>query len=369
MFSAGLGPVTEARKTVVCSLAERLTGCDFLRNFPGLEGNQNRLYHNKNRDIRVDFKFMRERPIGPHKHRTQNIIPDNRVSRTIDYHKKVHYPADGKYTIKRLEMTKMGGRHPETGIKVIGGVGGGAKRKWRWIDWNRLPKDWPTDGTVLEERIISIHYDPNRDAKIALTGYGDHMRWQIATNKMNQGDIIRTHTEIPVNPIRPKEGDAHPLGALPIGTSICQVEAWPGEGAYYMVKAEEEAKIIKKVDNRVVVKCWDRLEFAIPETAMCVVGTNSIHPLRAMPIGSPNRLRWLGMTPRSGLFKKKGPRMGRKSKRPPPTINTMPYEEFMKDVGTASSKAVKGRSILLTADSEGKRGQKKAGKRYTPLGW
>ena len=72
-----------------------------------------------------------------------------------------------------------------------------------------------------------------------------------------QGDIIRTHTEIPVNPIRPKEGDAHPLGALPIGTSICQVEAWPGEGAYYMVKAEEEAKIIKKVDNRVVVKVFD----------------------------------------------------------------------------------------------------------------
>ena len=37
---------------------------------------------------------------------------------------------------------------------------------------------------------------------------------------------------------------------------------------------------------KVVIKCWDKLEFAIPKTAICVVGTNSIHPLRAMPIGN-----------------------------------------------------------------------------------
>ena len=50
---------------------------------------------------------------------------------------------------------------------------------------------------------------------------------------MKEGDIIRTHTVIPPNPIRPTEGDSHPLGALPTATTVCLVEAWPGEGAWF----------------------------------------------------------------------------------------------------------------------------------------
>ncbi len=41
------------------------------------------------------------------------------MARTVDYRKKVEYPADGLYTIKKLNMTKMGGRHPATGRKVF----------------------------------------------------------------------------------------------------------------------------------------------------------------------------------------------------------------------------------------------------------
>ena len=41
-----------------------------------------------------------------------------RASREVDYRKIVHYPEDGKYTIKKLKMTKLGGRHPVTGRKV-----------------------------------------------------------------------------------------------------------------------------------------------------------------------------------------------------------------------------------------------------------
>lgn len=368
VLGSGFGVLVQTQRSALTSLGDRVAGCQLLRNLPSLDRQQYRLGHNKNRDTRVDFKFLRERPIGPHKHKPPNRM-DPRNSKEFDYRIKVHYPEDGKYTIRKLEMTKMGGRHPETGIKVISGVGGGSKRKYRWIDWKRLPEDWPRDGSVLEERIISINYDPNRDAQIALTGYGEKLRYQIATNKMKQGDIIRTYTDIPTNPLRPKEGDSHPLGALPLGTSVCQVEAWPGEGAYFMKNAEEEAKIIRKVDDRVVIKCWDRLEYAIPQEAQCVVGTNSIHPLRAIDIGSPNRMRWLGIRPRSGLWQRKSGRMGRKIKKMPPAILTMPYAEFMDGSGTPSSKGIKGRSMLLNAKSEGKRGATCARKRYTPEGW
>merc|ERR1719414_824843 len=116
---------------------------------------------------------------------------------------------------------------------------------------------------------------------ICLTGYDDKLRWQIATSKMKAGDVIRTFTSIPKNPIRPVEGDSHPLGALPIGSTVCLVEKWPGEGAVLSVKGDESAKILRKVGDRIVIKCWDRLEFAIPMEAQCTVGTVSIHPLKA----------------------------------------------------------------------------------------
>jgi len=316
--------------------------------------------HNCNRDIKKDFQWKKERPLGPHKHKPPNVAG---LRAAENYRHIIHYPEDGKYTIKKLDVTKLGGRHPVTGRKVIEGVGGGSKQKARWIDWLRLPADFPRDGSVLEERVIQISYDPMRDAMITMTGYDDRLRWQVATDKIKEGDIIRTHTAIPVNPIRPVEGDSHPLGALPAGTTVCQVEKWPGEGAWFCTKAEENAKILRKVGDRVVIKCWDRLEFAIPMEAQCVVGTNSIHPLKALPIGSPNRMRWLGIRPRSGLFKKKDGYQGRKIKKPPPTIQTTTHEEYMRGAGTDNAPGFKCRTLLVDNLSEGKRGRIRAAKR------
>jgi len=328
---------------------------------PGILANfQVREKHSTIRDLRKGFNFKRERPIGPDKHKPPNICGSRAAE---NYRHIIHYPEDGKYTIKKLDVTKLGGRHPVTGRKVIEGVGGGHKQKARWIDWKRVPADFPRDGTVLEERVIQISYDPMRDAQITMTGWEDNLRWQVATDKIKEGDIIRTYTTIPVNPIRPVEGDSHPLGALPLGTTVCQVEMWPGEGAWFAVKAEENAKILRKVGDRVVIKCWDRLEFAVPETAQCVVGTNSIHPLKALPIGSPNRMRWLGIRPRSGLYQKKSGHQGKKIKKPPPTIDTTPYEVYMKGAGKDNRKGFKCNTILVDNMSEGTRGRKKAKQR------
>jgi len=316
--------------------------------------------HSSISDLRKDFNWKRERPLGPHMHRP----PNKAGSRAAEnYRHIIHYPEDGKYTIKKLDVTKLGGRHPVTGKKVIEGVGGGSKQKARWIDWNRLPADFPRDGSVLEERVIQISYDPMRDAMITMTGWEDRLRWQVATDKIKEGDIIRTFTAIPENPIRPVEGDSHPLGALPLGSTVCQVEKWPGEGAWFAVKAEENAKIVRKVGDRVVIKCWDKLEFSIPMEAQCVVGTNSIHPLKALPIGSPNRMRWLGMRPRSGLYQKKDGSKGRKVKKPPPTIQTTTHEEYMKGAGKDNAPGYKFRTIVLDNMSEGTRGRIKAKKR------
>ena len=92
----------------------------------------------------------------------------------------------------------------------------------------RIPKDWPKD-TELIEKVLSIHYDPLRTSCLALTGYGDKLRWQLATTNMKAGDLIRSTTEIPDLTVKPLEGNCHPLGALPVGTEICMVQSIPGE--------------------------------------------------------------------------------------------------------------------------------------------
>lgn len=74
-----------------------------------------------------------------------------------------------------------------------------------------------------------IFFKINRKAMIALTGYDNKLRWQIATSSMKAGDLIRTTGKIPSNPVKPVEGDSYPLGALPLGTQICLVQWIYGE--------------------------------------------------------------------------------------------------------------------------------------------
>ena len=77
--------------------------------------------HNSIRDLRKDFSWKRERPVGPHKHKPPNLIGN---ASSLNYRHKVHYPEDGKYTVRPLKLTKLGGRHPITGRKVL-----------EWIDF------------------------------------------------------------------------------------------------------------------------------------------------------------------------------------------------------------------------------------------
>ena len=71
--------------------------------------------HNTIRDLKKDYCWKRERPLGPHRHKPPNLIGN---ASSLNYRHKVHYPEDGKYTVKPLKMDKLGGRHPITGRKV-----------------------------------------------------------------------------------------------------------------------------------------------------------------------------------------------------------------------------------------------------------
>lgn len=233
-------------------------------------------------------------------------------------------PEDGVYTTKKLPIRKLGGRDPETGQVVVRTIGGGMKRWFRWIDHKRQPKE---DGSKLEERVYQVRYDPLRTARLALVASGDHKRWLTATEGIKPGDIITTSGEIPRIPVQPKDGDAHPLGALPVSTLVHHVERYPGEGGVLCRAAGTSAQILRRLEDRVIIQLPSKLQVSLSERCMAVVGQASNVSRRETfyPIGSPNRLRRLGRRSRSGFWHRKDGYCGRKI-RPAPPVKVYPLQ-------------------------------------------
>ncbi|XP_062952646.1 large ribosomal subunit protein uL2m isoform X3 [Cynocephalus volans] len=147
--------------------------------------------------------------------------------------KFVSWKSRTKYTIKPVKMRKSGGRD-HTGRIRVHGIGGGHKQRYRMIDFLRFRPEQETNPGPFKERVVTVRYDPCRSANIALIAGGSRKRWIIATENMQAGDIILNSDHIGRMAVAAREGDAHPLGALPVGTLINNVESEPGRGAQYI---------------------------------------------------------------------------------------------------------------------------------------
>jgi large subunit ribosomal protein L2 len=116
-------------------------------------------------------------------------------------------------------LKKHGGRS-RNGRLTVRHRGGGHKRRLREIDFKRNKFDVP--GTVH-----SIEYDPNRSARIALIKYRDgDWRYILAPNGLKVGNIIQAGENAEV-----KVGNSLPLKSIPVGTTVHNIELYPGKGA------------------------------------------------------------------------------------------------------------------------------------------
>ncbi|XP_038842053.1 39S ribosomal protein L2, mitochondrial [Salvelinus namaycush] len=138
-----------------------------------------------------------------------------------------------KYTIRPIGMKKTGGRDHSGRVRTHG-IGGGHKQRYRWIDFQRLRYEPGREEQTFEERVMEVRYDPCRSAEIALVAGGKRKRWIIATENMQVGDLIKTSGTIGRMAVSAKEGDSFPLGALPVGTLVNNLELYPGKGATYI---------------------------------------------------------------------------------------------------------------------------------------
>ena len=113
--------------------------------------------------------------------------------------------------------------------------GGANKRKYRIIDFKR-------DKDMMDAKVLTIEYDPNRSAHIALLQYEDgEKRYILAPNGLKVGDTVRSGSDADIKP-----GNALALADIPVGTFIHNVELYPGKGAQLVRSAGNMAQLMAK---------------------------------------------------------------------------------------------------------------------------
>ena len=120
--------------------------------------------------------------------------------------------------------------------------------------------------------------------------------------------------------VKASEGDAFPVGALPVGTIVNSVEDFPGRGAKYAVNAGTCATIMKRIDNRCILQLPTKHEISIREDCMVTVGRLSNVDRNEFVYGKAGAKRLLGIRPKLGLFHPKTSRFGRRPFRPKPIL-------------------------------------------------
>jgi large subunit ribosomal protein L2 len=164
--------------------------------------------------------------------------------------------------------------------------GGGHKRKYRVIDFKRT-----REGAA---EVVSIQYDPNRTAFIALVQYADgEKNYVIAQNGLKVGQKIASGDSV-----APEVGNALPLKNIPLGTIISCIELRPGQGAVMARSAGSFAQLMAKEGKFVTVKLPSGETRMVLADCIATVGavSNSDHQL--LVSGKAGRSRWLGRRPR-----------------------------------------------------------------------
>jgi len=237
---------------------------------------------------------------------------------------KYRLPSDvdpDKYTIKPIETAKTGGRGPDGRI-WIWKIGGGLKKVHHMVDFNRVG---PKSGEPLVEKVYEVIKDDWRTAHIALVASGNRKRWIIASAGMKPGDLIKTSGVVTSMPVRAQEGDAHPIGSLPLGTLVHCIENLPGEGALIARSAGTNGVFVRKVGDKCVIRMPSKRELIVSPECMVTVGQVSNTTWnKDKKMSGPKEARWRGIRPSSGWKLRKTGYHGRKIKaiRPPVVSET-----------------------------------------------
>ncbi|MCC6937457.1 MAG: 50S ribosomal protein L2 [Flavobacteriales bacterium] len=183
---------------------------------------------------------------------------------------------------------KSGGRN-HTGKMTMRYIGGGHKQKYRIIDLKR-------DKHGIPAVVKTIEYDPNRSARIALVNYADgEKRYILAPNGLEVGQTLMSGR----SGVPPEVGNTLPLGEIPLGTLVHNVELQPGKGGSFARSAGTFAQLSAREGKYATLKMPSGELRMVLVACLATVGTvgNSEHMLQKS--GKAGRSRWQGRRPRT----------------------------------------------------------------------
>ncbi len=182
-------------------------------------------------------------------------------------------------------FSKTGGRNNQ-GRMTVQHIGGGAKKKYRVIDFKR-------NKFGVTGKVATIEYDPNRNANIALITYLDgEKRYIIAPKDLTVGMIVESGEVCDV-----KVGNAMKLKNMPVGTTIHCIELKPGKGAELARSAGASAQILGRDGKYVIVRLQSGETRKILGECMATVGTVGNEDYELINWGKAGRVRHLGIRP------------------------------------------------------------------------
>jgi large subunit ribosomal protein L2 len=187
-----------------------------------------------------------------------------------------------------LEKIKSTGGRNIQGRRAMRYIGGGHKKMYRVIDFKRSKKNVPG-------KIMSVEYDPNRSAFIALVNYADgEKRYILAPQGLQVGASVLSGDDI-----APEVGNALQMKNMPLGTNVHNIETQPGQGGKMVRSAGTSAQLTNKEEKYAVLKMpsGELRKILINCYATVGVVSNSDHNLQSM--GKAGRNRWRGIRPRT----------------------------------------------------------------------
>ena len=173
-----------------------------------------------------------------------------------------------------------------TGKITVRHKGGGAKRKYRLVDFKR-------DKDGVPATVKAIEYDPNRSANIALLYYADgEKRYIIAPYGLNVGDTVVSGKDADI-----KIGNALELQYIPVGTMIHCIELQPGKGAQLVRSAGNAAQLMAKEGKYAQVRLPSGEVRMFPMNAKATIGQVGNLDFQNVQIGKAGRKRHMGIRP------------------------------------------------------------------------
>ena len=182
-------------------------------------------------------------------------------------------------------IAKTAGRN-NTGRITVRHHGGGNRTKYRVIDFKRNKLDVPAT-------VMTLEYDPNRTAFIALIQYEDGEKsYIIAPDGLKVGYIVMNGPNADIKP-----GNALPLSAIPVGTVIHNIELYPGKGGQLVRSAGNFAQLIAKEGKYGLVRLPSGELRNVPLNCYATIGQVSNVDHDNVKIGKAGKKRHMGWRP------------------------------------------------------------------------